>query len=73
MTDGPENIGQLADRQLQSLTVIEEVLGDLVRGNDVPAYRVKEAMEDVRRAQGDASEILEQYEDENGPIDTRKW
>lgn len=63
-----QNIGELADDNLGCLTNIEELLGDLERGHDIPEWRVKEAAEKLEQAQSNSVEILSRFEETVGPI-----
>jgi len=63
-----DNTGELADEILAELTPVEELVRDLANDRTVYEYQVEEAIEHIETAQGNASEILDQYEDQHGPI-----
>ncbi len=71
MTDNEsdkQNIGELADNNLACLTNLEELLGDLERGRDIPEWRIREAQEKLKQAQDNSSEIRRRFEKQVGPI-----
>jgi len=65
-----KNTGQLADETLRDLTVLEETLNQIMRGNSVPTRDLLHAEEHLENAQENASEILNRYEQREGPIST---
>jgi hypothetical protein len=63
-----QNIGELADDNLGCLTNLEELLDDLERDRDIPAWRLREANENLEQAQDNSNEILRRFEETVGPI-----
>jgi hypothetical protein len=63
-----KNIGELADENLGCLTNLEELLGDLERGHDIPEWRLRQAIENLEQAQDNSNEILRRFEETVGPI-----
>jgi len=63
-----QNYGQLADDSLYRLTLLEEFLGDLERGNRVTKSDLREAQDALSEVQEYQNTILHKYEDEEGPI-----
>lgn len=64
----PQSIGELADDNLGCLTNLEELLGDLERGRDIPEWRIQEAQEKLEQTQDNSNEILRRFEKQVGPI-----
>lgn len=64
-----KNIGEIADLVLTDLTTVEERLSDIKHYEDsVTELDATEALEYLRYAQHSVSDILDRYEEENGPI-----